>query len=56
MTPAAILTATLMYGPSIIPLIQQLAQWIADGKTTVTADDWAILNSFAAKKATDYLK
>ena len=56
MNPQMILTAVLTYGPEIIPLIQQLTQWIKENKTEVTDADWQILAQYGSKKAADYLK
>jgi hypothetical protein len=55
MTTAAILAAVLQYGPSVIPLIQQLVTWAEGGKTTVTAADFAILVQLSSKSSADYL-
>lgn len=48
--------ALLKYGPSIIPLLQQVTAWIKGGKTEVTADDVALLVTLSNKSADDYLK
>lgn len=55
MTPAAILIAVLQYGPSILPLVGQIQQWIKDGKKEVTPDDIAQLIAFGKKTSADYL-
>lgn len=55
MTPAAILLAVLQYGPSILPLVGQIQQWIKDGKNDVTPEDIAQLIAFGKKTAADYL-
>jgi len=56
MTPAAIALAVLKYGPSIIPLIQQLGKWVSEKKETVTQEDLELLATMAAKRSNDYLK
>lgn len=45
MTTAALLTAILTYGPSVIPLISKLVADIQTGKANkeVTPEDWAEL-------------
>lgn len=55
MTPALILTAVLQYGPSILPIVAQLAQMIRENKTEVTAEDIAQLIALGKKSASDYL-
>lgn len=55
MTPAAILTALLTYGPTILPLIQQVTQWVKDGKQEVSAEDIAELIAYGKKMSADYL-
>lgn len=49
MTTAALLTALLTYGPSIIPLVQKLVADIHAGKANqeVTPEDWAELLALA---------
>jgi len=55
MTTAALLTALLTYGPSILPLIQKLVGDIEAGRgnQTVTAADLAELQRLAAESSTD---
>lgn len=50
MTYAAILNAVLLYGPSIIPLIQKLVVNVQAGKNNenVTPEDWAELTRLAS--------
>lgn len=38
-----------------LPLTQQIFTWLAAGKTTVTADDMALLVSLAQYRSTDAL-
>lgn len=56
MTPSAIALAVLQYGPSIIPLLQQLGKWVSEKKETVTQEDLDLLAGMAAKRSSDYLK
>lgn len=58
MTTAALLTAVLTYGPSIIPLVQKLVGDIEAGKgnQTVTAADLAELNRLASESSADVYK
>lgn len=56
MTPAIVLNAVLTYGPQILPLIQQLAEMVRNGKKEVTSDDLAMLIALSNKTADDYLK
>ena len=56
MTPAQLLTAVLTYGPSVLPLIQQITAWVKEGKTEITEEDWSFLLRYANKKASDYLQ
>lgn len=56
MTPTLILRAVLTYGPEILPLIRQLADWAKSGKQEVTAEDLAQLISYGNKSSSDYLK
>lgn len=56
MTPAAIALAVLKYGPSIIPLLQQLGKWISEKKETVSPEDFDLLVKMASKRSIDYLK
>ena len=56
MNPAQILVAVLQYGPSILPLINQIHEWIAAGKADVTADDIKLLIAYGSKTSGDYLK
>lgn len=55
MTTAALLTALLTYGPSIIPLIAKLVADIEAGRanTTVTLADLAALQQLAIQSAAD---
>ena len=55
MNPQIILAAVLQYGPSILPVIQQIATWIKENKTEVTKEDLDALIAYGAKKAADYL-
>lgn len=55
MTPAAILLAVLQYGPGILPLIQQISEWVKSGKQEVTPEDIAQLISYGRKTSADYL-
>lgn len=55
MGTAAIIGLVVQYGPSIIPLVQQLVTWAEGGKTTVTAADFAILAQLSSKTSADYL-
>ena len=56
MTPALILQAVLQFGPTIIPLISQLAAWAEGGKKEVTAADLAQLVALGTKTSADYLR
>lgn len=56
MTPAAIAAAVLTYGPSVLPLLQQLAAWIASGKKEVSAADIEQLIAYGKKTSGDYLR
>lgn len=56
MTPAIVLNAVLTYGPSILPLIQQLAELVKSGKAEVTPEDIAQLIEYGKKTSADYLK
>jgi hypothetical protein len=58
MTTAALLTALLTYGPTILPLIQKLVADIEAGKgaQAVTAADLAELNRLASLSAADIFK
>jgi hypothetical protein len=56
MTPAAIAIAVLQYGPSILPVVHQIAVWRKEGKAEVTPEDIQLLISFANKRSGDYLK
>lgn len=58
MTTAALLTAVLTYGPSIIPLVQKLVADIEAGKgnATVTSADLAELARLAAESSSDIYK
>lgn len=55
MTTAALLTAVLTYGPSILPLIQKLVADIEAGKsnTTVSAADIAELVTLSQQTSND---
>jgi len=55
MTTAALLTAVLTYGPTILPLIQKLVGDIEAGKgaTTVTAADLAELVKLSTQTSGD---
>lgn len=55
MTTAALLTAVLTYGPSIIPLVQKLVTDISAGKANkeVTPEDMAELSRLAALSSND---
>jgi hypothetical protein len=55
MTTAALLTALLTYGPSILPLISKLVADIEAGRgnQTVTAADLAELQRLAAESSAD---
>lgn len=55
MTPAVILAAVLQYGPSILPLVQQLTAMIRDRKPEVTPEDIAQLIELGRKSSADYL-
>lgn len=55
MTPALILDAVLQYGPSILPVIQNLVTMIRDKKTEVTPEDIQTLIDLGKKSSTDYL-
>tara|TARA_R110000868_G_scaffold187831_2_gene430550 strand:- start:346 stop:534 length:189 start_codon:yes stop_codon:yes gene_type:complete len=56
MTPALVLSAVLTYGPTVLPLIQQLAEMVRSGKKEVTPEDLAMLVALSNKTADDYLK
>lgn len=58
MTTAALLTALLTYGPSILPLAQKLVADIEGGKgnTVVTAADLAELMALASQSSDDIYK
>lgn len=58
MTTAALLTALLTYGPSIIPLVAKLHSDIAAGKSNqqVTPEDLAELVALANQSASDIYK
>lgn len=58
MTTAALLTAVLTYGPSIIPLVQKLVADIEAGKgnATVTSADLAELARLANESSSDIYK
>ncbi len=58
MTTAALLTAVLTYGPSIIPLVQKLVADIEGGRgnATVTSADLAELARLAAESSADIYK
>jgi len=55
MTPIAILSAVLQFGPEIIPLIAEISKWIRDGKKDVSPEDIALLVSYGKKTSADYL-
>lgn len=55
MPPVAILAAVLQYGPSVLPIAQQLVAMIRDKKTEVTAEDLAQLIELGKKSSADYL-
>jgi hypothetical protein len=55
MTPAAIALAILNYGPSILPVMAQVAAWIKEGKKEVTPEDIQLLISYGKKTSDDYL-
>lgn len=52
---AQILALIATYGPPIIPVVQQIVQWIEGGKTTVTSADLALLATMGQTKSTDFL-
>lgn len=52
---ATILTLIGQYGPTIIPMVQQLVAWAEGGKTAVTSADLDVLNKLCTKSAADYL-
>ena len=56
MSPALLLTAVLQYGPSILPLIAEIHDWIAANKTEVTSEDIKQLIAYGQKTSADYLK
>lgn len=56
MTPAVVLAAVLQYGPTVLPLIQQLAEMAKSGKTEVTPEDIAQLIAYGKKTSADYLR
>lgn len=56
MTPAAIAAAVLTYGPAVLPLLQQIASWIAAGKKDVSAADIEQLIAYGKKMSGDYLR
>jgi len=56
MTAALVLDCVLRYGPSVLPLIQQLAELVKSGKTDVTAEDIAELIAYGKKTSADYLR
>ena len=56
MTPALVLSAVLTYGPTVLPLIQQLAEMVRSGKKEVTPEDLAMLVALSNKTADDYLR
>ena len=55
MTTAALLNAVLVYGPSIIPLVQKLWADVAAGKgnQTVSAQDMAELVALSKQTSTE---
>lgn len=55
MTTAALLTAVLTYGPTILPLVQKLVADIESGKgsTVVTAADLAELVTLSTQTSAD---
>lgn len=55
MNPAAIGLALLQYGPTILPMLQEVAKWIEDKKDTVSSDDIAKLIAYGKPTAADYL-
>lgn len=55
MPPAAILAAVLQYGPTILPVIQELMAMVRDNRAAVTPEDIALLIKLGNKSSTDYL-
>jgi hypothetical protein len=56
MTAAAIAEALLKFGPTILPYLIKVGEWIKAGKSDVTAADLAELTAYGQQKADDYLK
>jgi hypothetical protein len=54
MSPTLILQAVLAYGPSVLPLIQQIVVWIQGGKTDVTPADIQQLIDYGNKTSAQY--
>ncbi len=54
MSAAAILAAVLQYGPSVLPVVQQLVAWVKENKTEVTEEDIKTLIAFGKAKASDF--
>jgi len=55
MTILAAIAAVAQYGPSVLPVIQQLVAWAEAGKTTVTSADLDLLVKLGSKSSADYL-
>ncbi len=56
MTPSAILTLVVTYGPSVLDLIAKLRSLQQAGDKPITDADFADLQRLASKTAADYLK
>ena len=52
---ATILACVVQYGPSVLPVIQELVALIEGGKTSVTSADIATLVALGKKSSSDYL-
>ena len=55
MTTAVVIELLLKYGPSVLPVAKQIAEWVRAGKTEVTPEDIAVLIAYGNKKAEGYL-
>lgn len=55
-TPLAVLSLVLQYGPSVIGLVQKLRTDVANGNKPLTDADWTELTRLSTQSAEDIYK
>ena len=55
MPPLALAVALVQYGPTILPMIQELLAMARDKRDTVTPEDIALIIKLGNKSSADYL-